>query len=59
METMKEMYLHLFHAVTDAICQLEAQNYGLARETLTRAQQETEEMFLEAEETAGKPAQIL
>lgn len=57
MEAMKDMYVHLCNAVTDAIRQLDAQNYGLARELLAKAQQETEEMFLEAEGLAVHTAQ--
>ena len=45
------LYLHLFNAVTDAIEALKALNYGMAEEILKQAQQETEEMYVEAEET--------
>ena len=45
------LYLHLFNAITDAIEALKAQNYGMAEEILKHAQQETEEIYMEAEET--------
>ena len=50
MELYRELYFHLFNAVTDAIAQLDALNYGAAREILTNAQIEAEDRFLNAEE---------
>lgn len=50
MEPYKEMYYHLFNAVTDALAMLAQQNYGLAVKRLKRAQQETEELYLKAGE---------
>lgn len=42
----QEMYLVLFRAITKAIAQLEAANYGQAKELLLHAQQEAEERYL-------------
>lgn len=50
MEPYKEMYYHLFNAVTDALAMLARQNYGLAAKRLKRAQRETKEWYLEADE---------
>lgn len=40
------LYFQLFHAMAEAVTQLEAQNYGCAREILIHAQQEAEEAYL-------------
>ena len=50
MDIYKQMYLHLFNSVTNALEHIEAQNFGLAKEALIAAQQKCEEMFLESEE---------
>ena len=50
MELYRELYFHLFNAVTDAIAQLDALNCGAAREILVNAQIEAEDRFLNAEE---------
>lgn len=42
----KEMYLMLFRAVTAAIEQLRARNYGRAEELLILAQQRAEEQYI-------------
>lgn len=42
----QELYTLLFNAVTDALMQLDAQNFGLAAETLRRAQCEAEERYI-------------
>ena len=47
--TYQDMYVTLFRRVTEAIEQIEAANYGRARELLIRAQQETEELYLREE----------
>lgn len=39
-------YLCLFNQVTDAVADLKAGNYGLARERLLRAQKEAEELYM-------------
>ena len=50
MSQYKNVYLHLFNAVTDAILALQERNYGLAEQILVRAQQEAEERILSEEE---------
>jgi len=46
----KKMYLHLFNAVTDALAQMERQNFGAAAERLMQAQQTCKEIYLDAED---------
>ena len=43
MVTYKELYFHLFNALTDA---LEAPTFDAAKEILQTAQQEAEEMYI-------------
>lgn len=43
----QQMYALLFNAVTDALAQLDRQNYGTAREILIQAQQKAEALYLE------------
>ena len=43
----KKMYLCLFNAITDAIRELEKQNFLTAKSILQVAQQRTEEMYME------------
>lgn len=50
MNLYKKMYYILFNAMTDALRALEEQNFGLAKQRLINAQQQAEEMFLDAEE---------
>ena len=45
----QKMYTLLFNAITDALKQMEKQNYGTAKETLITAQQEAEEIYMSAE----------
>lgn len=45
----KEMYYHLFNALTDALEQLENGQVVLARDILMRAQIETEEMYMDGD----------
>ena len=45
----EKMYHLLFNAITDALMQMEKQNYGSAKETLISAQQEAEEIYMSAE----------
>ena len=40
----QKMYTTLFNAITDALSQIETQNYGDAKETLISAQQKAEEI---------------
>ena len=48
MTDYRKMYLLLFNAITDALEQLDAQNYGEARNTLIAAQQKAEEIYMES-----------
>ena len=45
----QKMYTLLFNAITDALKQMESQNFGAAKETLITAQQEAEELYMSAE----------
>ena len=45
----QKMYMTLFNAITDALEQMESQNFGTAKETLIAAQQEAEEIYMSAE----------
>lgn len=49
-ELYKDLYYHLFNRITDALEAIKAQNYGLARDILMEAQQESEEKFIAAED---------
>ena len=49
MEEYKKMYLLLFSAITDALEQMEKQNYGTAKDVLIAAQQQAEEIYITAE----------
>ena len=44
-----KMYSLLFNAITDALEQIEQQNFGSAKDLLIAAQQKTEEIYLTAE----------
>ena len=46
MENYQKMYSTLFNAITDALAQIEKQNYGDAKSTLIAAQQKAEEMYI-------------
>ena len=52
MENFPKYYTLLFNAVTDAIGDLDSQNYGAARARLVKAQQDAEEAYLDAEDEA-------
>ena len=43
----RKMYYRLFNAISDALEEMEQQNYGQAKERLIAAQQECEEMYLQ------------
>ena len=45
----EKLYHLLFNAITDALEQMEQQNYGTAKETLITAQQEADEIYMSAE----------
>ena len=49
MENYQKMYSLLFNAITDALAQIEKQNYGDAKSTLIAAQQKAEEMYITAQ----------
>ena len=55
MQKVSKEYLLLFNAITDALMQMEKQNYGSAKETLISAQQRAEELYLSAEDESGRP----
>lgn len=46
MDEYKEPYLLLFNRITDALTELEKQNYGTARELLRQAQIDAEELYI-------------
>ena len=45
----KKLYHLLFNAITDALEQMEKQNYGTAKDVLIAAQQQAEEIYITAE----------
>ena len=47
-----KMYTRLFNAVTDALEEMAQQNFGAARQLLVQAQQDCEELYLDAADTA-------
>ena len=49
MENYQKMYLLLFNAITDSIECIERLDFGKAKELLIRAQQNTEEIFMQGE----------
>ena len=49
MPDYKKMYLLLFNAITDALENLSDNNYGAARDLLIAAQQQAEELYINAE----------
>ena len=49
MENYQKMYSTLFNAITDALAQIEKQNYGDAKSTLIAVQQKAEEMYITAQ----------
>ena len=53
MPDYQEMYFHLFNAITNALGQLERQNYGMAAERLKVAQVDGENAYLTAEDPAS------
>ena len=50
MEHLPAYYTHLFNAVTDALRAMEQQNYGKAKDILIKAQQASEELWMEETE---------
>ena len=51
MEQLPTYYTHLFNAVTDALSAMEQQNFGEAKDLLIKAQQASEELWLECTDT--------
>ena len=49
MEDYTKLYHLLFNAITDALEQMNAQNFGNAKETLVSAQQKAEDLYITAE----------
>ena len=47
MVNYQSLYTLLFNAITDAIDQIDRQNYGMAKELLIQAQQQSEEAYME------------
>ena len=45
----EKMYSTLFNAITDALEQIEQQNFGSAKDLLIAAQQQAEEIYITAE----------
>ena len=50
MPDYEKMYHLLFNAITDALTQLEAQNYSDVKDALIPAQQKAEEIYITAED---------
>ena len=46
MENYAKLYHLLFNAITDALEQMNVQNFGSAKETLVSAQQKSEELYI-------------
>ena len=53
MPDYQKMYFHLFNAITDALVQLEQQNYGLTAERLKVAQVDGENAYLTEDDAEG------
>jgi len=49
MANYEKMYSTLFNAITDALEQIEQQNFGSAKDILIAAQQKAEEIYITAE----------
>ena len=50
MQNYEKLYYLLFNAITDALEQMDAQNYGEAKKTLISAQQKAEEIYIDSAE---------
>lgn len=59
MPDYQKMYFHLFNAITDALGQLEEQNYGLAAECLKEAQLTGENAYIAEDDFASAEKQML
>lgn len=51
MTDYQKLYTTLFNAITDAVEELERANFGLAADRLRAAQQQTEEAYMEMDDT--------
>ena len=49
MEIYQKMYFLLFNAITDSIASIEKLDIGSAKEKLIQAQQDAEELFMQAD----------
>ena len=49
MPDYQKMYTTLFNAITDALEEMQKQNIGLAQERLITAQQQAEDIYIDAE----------
>ena len=49
MPDYEKMYHLIFNAITDALEQIEQQNFGSAKDLLIAAQQQAEEIYITAE----------
>ena len=50
MANYDKMYSTLFNAITDALEQIEQQNFGSAKDLLIAAQQKAEEIYINSED---------
>ena len=50
MPDYQKMYTTLFNAITDAVEEIQGHHDAMAEQILIRAQQETEELYISAEE---------
>lgn len=50
MPDFEKMYFTLFNRITDALSELDAQNYGNAKRILIEAQQLTEEQYTDCDQ---------
>ena len=55
MEDYAKLYHLLFNAITDALEQMNAQNFGSAKEALISAQQKAEEIYITAKTKKAVP----
>ena len=55
MRTYKNLYLHLFNALTDALDDLHRGHISSAAHTLEAAQQQTEAWFMDCETMPDEP----
>ncbi len=54
-----KMYARMFNAVTDALQELENQNYGVARQLLMQAQFDCEEIYMQEGENVSENIVVL